>query len=142
MNNALISIKPPYVEQILSGIKTVELRRQPMNLTAGARLWIYSTLPKGCIEAVATIASIEVGSPSLLWRKHGRSMGITYAHFCAYLLGSKTALAITLNDIKRLRHPLTLAQLRTEHKVFHPPQSFIHLENKPSLLNTLNRSRI
>ena len=65
MSDAIISIKPRHVDNILSGNKTVELRTRSINLPSGSRLWVYTTLPVGKVEmskfekAVAAIGHVE-----------------------------------------------------------------------------------
>ena len=46
INELAMILKPEHVENIVKGFKTVELRTRQINLPAGTKIWIYSTLPK------------------------------------------------------------------------------------------------
>jgi len=128
MNNALISIKPKYVGMILCGEKSVEIRNRPVNLEIGTRLWIYSTLPKGCVEAVASIQLIKFDAPSKIWEHHQNKIGISRRAFLSYVENSQEITAIFLNEVSQLIPPLTLNDLRSEIHGFHPPQFLKRIE--------------
>ena len=142
MKNALISIKPEYVKKILSGSKTIEIRNRTVNLAPGSRLWIYSTLPKGCIEAVAVIKDIKFGSPSEIWNQYHKQIDVSESVFHSYVKGSKIVSAIFLQDVIGIGSKLTLNYIRSEIKEFHPPQflKYIHPGN-PLLCILENNAR-
>ena len=128
MTNALISIKPKYVRMILSGEKSIEIRNRSVNLPPGTRLWIYNTVPKGCLEAVANIRSIKLDSPNVIWKHYFHKIGISRTEFLSYVNGSKEISAIFLEDVRRLTPPPTLSDLRSEIEGFHPPQFLKRIE--------------
>jgi len=142
MNNALISIKPEYVEMILCGEKSVEIRNRAVNLNPGTRLWIYSTLPKGRVEAVAIIRLIRVDSPSVIWKQYCNEIGISLKAFVSYVNGSSRVSAIFLDRIHQLRPPLTLSDLRSEIRNFHPPQFLKLIEPVTPLLDLLRTRKV
>ena len=72
MIDAIISIKPRHVENILSGKKTVELRTRGLNLPEGSRLWIYTTLPVGKVMLFAEIDFIDRRLPTEIWKNMER----------------------------------------------------------------------
>jgi len=137
MRNALISVKPRFVQSILSGEKTVELRRRKMNLSAGSKLWIYTTLPKACVEVMATIDMIEFGTPDLIWEKYSNKICITKEEFDSYVIGCKQVSAISLELIEKINHPPDLSFLRSKVDNFHPPQFFKKLPDNSQLLGLL-----
>lgn len=124
MTDVLISIKPEYVNMILSGDKSVEIRSRHVKLQAGTRLWIYSTLPKGCLEAVAVVESIEFDDPSMIWKHYSDRIGLSLSTFRSYVNGSQQVSAIFLRNVSRLMPSLTLCELRSETERFNPPQFF------------------
>jgi len=128
MSNALISIKPKYVRMILCGEKSIEIRNRPVNLEPDTRLWIYSTLPKGCLEAVASVQLIKFDSPNMIWKHHQNKIGISRRAFLSYVNGSRKITAIFLKNASRLMPSLTLSDLRSEILGFHPPQFFKRIE--------------
>lgn len=142
MNNALISIKPEYVEMILCGEKSVEIRNRAINLNPGTRLWIYSTLPKGHVEAVAIIQLIKIDSPSVIWKQYCNKIGISLKAFVSYVNGSSRVSAIFLGRIRQLRPPLTLGDLRSEIQGFHPPQFLKLIEPVTPLLDLLRARKV
>ena len=70
MDQAIISLKPRYVELILSGKKTVELRNRVVRMDPGTVIWIYATRPVGGIVALAELSR----SFMTLRRKSGSGM--------------------------------------------------------------------
>lgn len=127
MTDAIISIKPRHVENILSGEKTVELRTRGMNLPVGSRLWIYTTLPVGRVKISAEIDFIEIKSPKEIWKKYGRKICIPKKEFDEYTGLRKFVVAIGLRNIKRLDDELSLAALRAYEENFQPPQFYSKL---------------
>ena len=128
MSDALISIKPKYVQKILDGVKKVEIRSRRVNLFKGTRLWIYSTLPKGCLEAVAVVESVEINSPAIIWQRHWEKIGISNRSFRSYVNGSKSISAIFLNQVKELNPSISLDFLRSKIQGFQPPQFMKHID--------------
>jgi len=127
MNKGLISIKPEHVKNIIQGHKTVELRSRRLNLPIGSKLWIYTTLPTGCIEAVVEIAFIVTSEPDLIWKKYNKEMCISKELFDKYTKGKRLVSAIGLTNVKQTDKKLCLKTLRTIDKKFMPPQFFIKL---------------
>lgn len=139
MTQILMSIKPCYVQKILSGEKTVELRSRKLNVQNGARIWIYSTLPKGCVEVVATIQSIDYNHPDIIWARYAEELAITYEEFLKYVHGNESVSAIRLTNVTRVSNPLTLNSIRSCIQRFHPPQFFSHLNTNMELSDLLLR---
>jgi predicted transcriptional regulator len=125
--NILISVHPRHVDSMVRGKKTVELRRRSLRLTAGCRVWIYSTLPRGAVEALGIVHSVVAARPSVIWRDYGGRSGITKAEFDAYYKGTNTAYAIVFSSVERLVLTVALAEIRQHLSNFHPPQFFKRL---------------
>lgn len=123
----LISVHPRHVDSMMRGVKTVELRRRPLKLADGCRVWIYSTLPRGSVEALGVVRRVVAASPFEIWRDYGRQSGITKAEFEAYYEGVDTAYVIVFSSIEKLDWPFALAEIRRHLKSFHPPQFFKRL---------------
>jgi predicted transcriptional regulator len=142
MANVLISIKPEYVQMILSGDKSVEIRNRPVKLQPGTLLWIYSTLPKGCLEAVAVVHSTEFDAPSVIWKRHYNRIGVSWNVFLRYVNGSAHVSAIFLKDVARLVPSLTLHDLRSEIEGFNPPQFLRRIDCASPLFNLLGNKKV
>jgi predicted transcriptional regulator len=135
MRDALISIKPKYVDKILNGQKAVEIRTRKVNLQNDARLWIYSTLPMGSIQAMAYVQQVDIDSPKTIWGKYSKSIGITKNNFDCYVNGSNKISAIVTKKIFRLPSEISLETMRSIVPGFHPPQFIKFMgKNDPILL--------
>lgn len=123
----LISVHPRHVDSMVRGVKTVELRRRPLKLTDGCRVWIYSTLPRGSVEALGIVRSVVAAAPAKLWRDFGAQSGITKAEFDSYYKDAHTAYAIVFSSIEKLDLTFGLAEIRQHRTGFQPPQFFKRL---------------
>ena len=121
MDNVLISINPEHVKKIISGEKSIELRRRSIRTSPGERLWIYSTLPVGQIIATATVSEINTDAPKRLWARYSQKIGINRPQFDEYFDGARSGCAIKLEDVHCLESPLSLAYLKSTIDQFHPP---------------------
>lgn len=133
MNDAIISIKPKHVKNILSGNKTVELRTRTVNLPKGAKLWVYSTLPVGKVELSTEIDFVDVLPPEEMWMKHGKSICISKREFDQYTKGRNLVSAIGLRNVRPLESDLCLKTMRGYEKNFQPPQFFSRLNPERAL---------
>jgi len=125
----LISVRSEYVNKMLSGKKTVELRRRQVHVTPGTRMWIYSKAPQASILARATVDSVVIASPASIWRKYRTRLGVTYQEFRAYFGSLELGCAILLKNISKLRSEVTLAAFRRKINSFHPPQFYLKLSS-------------
>lgn len=125
--NILISVEHDYVLKMLNGLKTAELRRRPLRIQPGTRVWIYSKLPRGRVEVAATVDDVVAASPRKIWELYHGRIAITSAEFRTYLQGVNVACAVLLRDITALQPALKLDTLRQTSRNFHPPQFFKRL---------------
>ena len=125
--NILISVEHIHVLNMLKGTKTVEVRRRPLRIRPGTRVWVYSKQPRGHVELVATADEIVAASPLKLWELYQARIAITFAEFKSYFRGVDVGCAILLRDIRRLQPALELSALRQTSGNFHPPQFFKRL---------------
>lgn len=123
----LISVHPRHVDNMVRGRKTVELRRRPLRLADGCRVWIYCTLPRGSVEALGIVRTVVAAPPSVIWHDYGWQSGITKAEFDAYYEGADTAYAIEFSSVEKLDLTFGLAEIRRHLSSFHPPQFFKRL---------------
>lgn len=134
MFDALISIKPIYVQKLLSGEKAAELRNRRVNLQPGSRLWIYSTLPSGCLETVAKVSGVQVGAPGAIWEQFGSHLGVSEKNYRRYVNGSNKVSAIFVKRVQELPLSLSLQRLKSQVPGFHPPQFLKYMcESDPVL---------
>lgn len=122
MCQILLSIKPEYVEHILSGDKRYEYRKQRCK-RAVDKILIYSTHPVKKIVAEVCVSSILENSPQKVWELTKNFSGISKEFFDSYYKGRNTAVAFELGDLKVYDPPLSLDSLG----VSSAPQSFLYL---------------
>ncbi|MCA3260992.1 MAG: ASCH domain-containing protein [Telmatospirillum sp.] len=124
----LVSIRPAYAAKILSGHKTVELRRKfPEASAIGTTALIYSTSPVQAIVGYARINNVLRLPVEQIWRNHGDAACIELSDFNAYFTGLKYGFAILLDRVKTLKRRLNALELKDEFG-FVPPQSFRYLD--------------
>jgi predicted transcriptional regulator len=120
-SEAIISIRPNFAEAIMSGQKTVELRRKIPSIPVGTRLWIYATRPTAAVVGSAVVEVIDRGTPQAVWDTYSDRIGINRCDFDHYFDGTNEAIGILLRMIKRVQ-PVHIEQLRVWKEGFHPPQ--------------------
>ena len=138
--NALISIRPHFVRQIIYGSKAVEIRRRKVSMPSGTRLWLYATRPEGCISAVAQVRGTEIGPPAEIWRRIAEISGITEEHFLEYCGCCPNVTAVFLEGVEQLNSVVSLSRVREVVPHFHPPQFFSWLSRHPPLLELLENT--
>lgn len=117
-DGVLMSIRPPYAEAILSGEKTVELRRRRPSFAAGTTVLIYSSAPQQRVQGMFEAGGVISADPGALWRLVGDRAGVSREVFDAYFAGCALAHAIEVLNPRRL--PPSRLRLR-------PPQSYLFL---------------
>src|SRR5690554_1290732 len=131
MPDIILSIKPRYVDAILSGTKTFEYRRVRPNIKAGDHIIIYASSPISSIVGSFSITQMLTASPQELWRKSHGQAGLSKKDFEAYFEGVMEGVALEVDSYSRLENPLSLAMLREIYDGFHPPQSFRYVDTLP-----------
>jgi predicted transcriptional regulator len=128
-NILFVSIKPRFIEKILAGEKSVELRRVRPSVQPGARIIFYASSPSREVVATARIKAIDAGRPTAIWERHRAEVGLPRSEYRNYFAGASQAVGILLEEIERLPHPLPLADLRERLDGFEPPQSFRYIDD-------------
>ncbi|MEM7683299.1 MAG: ASCH domain-containing protein [Pseudomonadota bacterium] len=132
VESALISIKPKYADAIISGAKTVELRRRIPPLKTGTCLWIYATRPRGAVIGTAIVSGIIKGTPEQIWEACNNDAAVDRCTFDAYFDSSAEAFGIILSEIAR-REPISFEKLKEIRSNFHPPQVLMRLTAQEAL---------
>lgn len=136
MPGVLISIKPRYLDAILSGRKTVELRKRSTRIPTGTRLLLYASSPRCAVVGEARVGSREELSIEDLWVKHGVAAAVTREELDAYYAGAEQGVVLGLLDVRRYPVALPLSTLRDASTGFRPPQSYMRA---PAFLDALLR---
>jgi predicted transcriptional regulator len=126
-DDILISLSPRHVNKILDGTKTVELRRRRIAVRPGTRVWIYSKVPRGQVEALGIVKEVIERHPCRIWQDYRHTIGISLEEFYEYFRDRELGHAIVFQKILLLRPALSLNTLRKQVLGFHPPQFFKRL---------------
>lgn len=140
--HALISLEERFAEDILNGMKRVELRRRPMRLSVGTTVWMYVKVPVGKVVGSAEVGSMHSLAPTTLWRRYGDVSGLSRAEFFQYFEGAKHGFVLVLDKPARLHSPVPLERLRLLKKAFQPPQFFQHLDGQGPLVSAFIGSSV
>jgi predicted transcriptional regulator len=135
-----MSIHPQHVVNIVSGEKTVEIRRRRVAFPSGTQVWIYSTLPVGAIQASVDVLSVDLAPPSIIWKKYHAEMCISRHEFNLYTNGTDFVSAITISNVRLLPNGLSLEHLRNKLGSFSPPQSYYYLTENSGIQNLLSNT--
>ena len=127
-NEILISIKPKYAHQILSGAKLIEIRKRFSDRWTGSRAVLYASSPEKALIGEATVRSVTSGRPADIWARFGPIIGCSPDEFGEYVGSATKVSAIELDAAIPYKQPIGLAQL--SHLIqedLRPPQSFCDL---------------
>lgn len=122
----LVSIHNHYARLILSGEKSVELRRRFDPSASGSRMLIYATQPTAAIIGHVDIKKVDILPVDELWQRHGASAVISVDDFKLYYAGTDTGCALLLGNPTTYREPVPLKELREEYGL-NAPQSYLVL---------------
>lgn len=121
MSKILLSIKPEYVEKILSGEKQFEYRKRvAYEVTT---IFIYSSSPEKMIVGEVDVVNTISASPSAIWENTKENAGISRKKFRLYFKGCKTAYAYCLGTVRKYETPIDLNDMH----IASAPQSFIYI---------------
>jgi predicted transcriptional regulator len=123
----LLSIRPRYTELILSGKKTIELRKRRPNVPPGTLVVMYASQPVCAIVGTFVLGGIVSDRPAALWTNHGAQAGISKDLFEQYYERHECAFGLLIQDVRSLENEVGLAALRKCWDGFHPPQSYRYL---------------
>ena len=121
----VISIKPAYWELMEEGIKTIEVRRQAMNLLApDSKVWLYSTLPIAGIVGYAVVKELSYLPVADAWADNFQEIAIAKRDYDNYLSGVAKATLISWGSAYKLHTCLPLKLAQSKIPSFTPPQFY------------------
>ena len=126
----VLSLKPRFAEAILTGVKTVELRRTEPRIVVPTRALLYATSPVRALLGTCIITSVQPSNLKVLWRVHGSESGLLHHEFLDYFEGVDVGTALTLTQPRAFSRPIALQDLRARPRGFRPPQSFAYVDTK------------
>lgn len=137
MSAWLISIRPRFVKDIFSGMKSVELRRQRIQAKPGDLLFVYETSPVMAIMGFVVVVAVETRQVNSLWPRVRSYSGVTRREYAEYFTGVDQASAIHLAQPTLLDEPIVLSNMREVSPAFHPPRTWTSFRALPLTLQNL-----
>jgi predicted transcriptional regulator len=129
----LFSIHPRYTRAILSGEKTVELRRRfGRGCLGGDLMLIYETAPTMAITGFCLIDEARELTVSKLWPVAKSKGCIAQADFDSYFEGRRTGVALELSSATTLAAPISMNEMFATCGL-RPPQSYRVLSSETVL---------
>lgn len=120
----LISIKPKYVKEIISGKKKYEYRKSIFQKSV-EKVYIYSTNPKQQIVGYFKYKGYLEGTPEQVWEITKKFSGIDVKSYNKYFGKSSCAYAIKIEQVYLFKTPI---DPKTKFEKFIPPQSYKYLK--------------
>lgn len=125
MSIILMSIKPKYVDKILSGDKKYEFRKIMPKRNGISKIIIYSSFPIMRIVGEVEILEIICEYKDILWQITKEKSGITKDEFDKYFINCKKGIAYKLGNVKKYKQAYKLSEIGINYA----PQSFIYLDD-------------
>lgn len=128
----MISIKPKYMELILNGKKSIELRkcRPTVDFNQDTLIVLYCTSPIKAVVGFCVLKELLEDSPQSFWSKFSDSVGIAKNDFFEYYLNTDRVIGLKLDRIYQLNQPLPLDLIKEELPEFSPPQTYKYFRLK------------
>ena len=134
--NVIISIRPEYALKIISGEKTIELRRRfPTEGIVGGIALIYASSPIKEIIGYTVIQNVRKLPIDTLWKTCSKQACVSKEFFYDYFSGVSDGYALDLEQPVKLVKPLDIKRLQEEF-LLSAPQSFRYAPD--SVLNCVS----
>lgn len=117
--NAILSIKPEYVSEIIAGRKRFEFRKAVFSKPVG-KVYIYASAPISKVVGEFQPVDILSGKPDVIWKKTREYAGISENFYNEYYAGRTVAYAIVIQNLIIYDTPKLLP--------FQAPQSYRYIE--------------
>lgn len=118
--NAILSIKPEFVKEIVTGKKLFEYRKSVFKHPV-EKVYIYASAPISKVVGEFRPVDILNGAPDEIWKRTRYSAGISEQFYDEYFAGRTEAFAIVIQNLKIYETPKELP--------FHAPQNFRYVES-------------
>ena len=128
MCKVLMSIKPKYVDEILSGKKKYEYRKIKAKRPNIDKIIIYCTAPVMRVVAEVEVLEIIENNPEIVWKKTKSHAGISKKKYDEYFENKDIAFAYKLGNIIKYDQPRELKEIGVNYT----PQSFIYIDEDRS----------
>lgn len=140
----LISVRSQYARKIADGEKTWEFRKRPCREEV-ENVVVYSTKPDSAIVAIAPLKEVKILTVRGMWNQNkakGNPGCISHDDFQWYYAREpekSLVVALVLGDAEKLHIPL--AQILEVKPNFHPPQSYVYLQEGSAIAKLIAQHR-
>ena len=117
-----MSIKPQYVQRIMTGKKKYEFRKKACKKNVD-KIYIYSTVPVKKVVGEAEVELVLIETPEIIWEKTKDDAGIDKDFFDRYYKDREEAVAYKLINVKKYKNPRSLKELGIKSA----PQSYQYM---------------
>lgn len=124
MKNIILSIKPEFVEKILSGEKKYEYRKKVCKEDV-EKIYIYATAPIKMVVGEVEVIGKKRLNKEKLWEKTQKQSGITKEFYDKYFVNCEEGSVYCLGKIIKYEK----GKLLQEFGVKVPPQSFVYYKD-------------
>lgn len=126
--NAILSIKPQFVKEIVAGRKRFEFRKAVFKQQV-EKVYVYASAPVSRIVGEFQPVDILAGEPDIVWKQTKKFSGITEKFYKEYFAGKQTAYAIVIQNFVKYDKPIELPV------GVHAPQSYCYYEHELPRIN-------
>jgi len=110
VDNALVmSIRPQYAERLLTGKKSVEIRKSFAGHWQGQRVTLYASAPAKRLVGEARIERVFTGAPDQVWEMYGEGIGCARGEFDQYAGAARKISAVVMCDVRPYHRPLSIS---------------------------------
>lgn len=120
--NAILSIKPKYVEEIKAGRKRYEFRKAVFKQKV-EKVYVYASAPVSRIIGEFQPVDVLAGSPDDIWKKTKEFSGISEKFYKEYFEGRTVAYAIVIQNFRLYDSPMPLPE------GVKAPQSYCYIDH-------------
>lgn len=120
----LLSIKPEFVEKIISGEKRFEFRKSLPKRKDIQSIIVYSTMPVGKVVGEFSVKQTLSLAPEILWEQTKLFSGITKCFFDQYFSERSLAHAFEIETFEQYSEPVSITEILPSGM---PPQSYCYV---------------
>lgn len=130
ISHLLISLTLDNAEKVLSGLKSVEIRKRFSKSWENKRATIYASRPAAALVGEADIVRVKSGDPEYIWNHFGHSVGCKREEYDSYVGNENKVFAIVLDNVTAFAEQVPISQLsHLLDEPLNPPQSYLGLSN-------------
>lgn len=122
--NAILSIKPQFVNEIMAGRKGFEFRKKGFKKEVNT-VFVYASSPICRIVGEFILGDVIEGTPEYIWSHTSKRSGITKNYFDEYFMCHQVGYALEIRLFKKYQTPINPY---TAIEGFRAPQSFCYTE--------------